>query len=124
VDTVTVCLTGFQRKLGVSKANPNNFGMKSSTACVGVRYAYLKLCGLARLLHNYRQYSGSQSRKNIDGKILDHHEMSEVYRDFLRAKVGFVSEENEKYIGEVFERSMRRTLQEKSEASASGTVKL
>jgi glycosyltransferase involved in cell wall biosynthesis len=72
---------------------------------------------LARLLHNYRQYSGSRSRKNIDSKILDNHKMPEVYRDFLRAKVGFVSEENEKYIGEVFERSMSRTLQEKRESS-------
>jgi len=65
---------------------------------------------LARALHNYRQYPMSHHKQNIENKVRDNHKMPDVYRDFLQAKVGFVSEKNEKYIGEVFERSMYRTL--------------
>jgi len=67
---------------------------------------------LSKLLHNYRQYPVSHSTQNIDSKVKDNHKMPDVYRAFLEAKVGFVSEENEKYIGEVFERSMHRALLE------------
>jgi hypothetical protein len=76
------------------------------------RLRYSRRAGvLARLLHNYRHYPGnrSHSMQNIDGKMRDNHKMPDVYRAFLKAKVGVVSAENEKYIGEVFERSMRRT---------------
>jgi glycosyltransferase involved in cell wall biosynthesis len=67
---------------------------------------------LAKSLHNYRQYPMSSSKKNIEDKIRDNYKMPDVYRDFLMAKVGFVSAENEKFIGEAFERSMRRTREE------------
>jgi glycosyltransferase involved in cell wall biosynthesis len=98
-----------------------NLSHRGDTLTILWYLQYSKRAGvLARLLHNYRQYPFSASKKNIDGKIRDNHRMPEVYRDFLRTKIGFVSEENEKYIGEVFERSMRRTLQEKMEVSSSG----
>ena len=69
---------------------------------------------LAKRLHNYRQYPKSFNTRNIEAKIEDNYKMPDVYRDFLTAKVGYVSEENEKYIQEVFERSMRRTLAQKA----------
>ena len=37
--------------------------------------------------------------------------MPEIYREFLRSKVGYVSEKNENYIQELLERSQRRTKQ-------------
>jgi glycosyltransferase involved in cell wall biosynthesis len=68
---------------------------------------------LARLLHNYRHYRVSYSTQNLESKIRDNHKMPDVYRDFLMAKVGYVSPENEKFINEVFARSMRRTYVER-----------
>jgi glycosyltransferase involved in cell wall biosynthesis len=86
---------------------------RSDTATMLWYLRYTERAGvLAKSLHNYRQYPMSSSKKNIDGKIRDNYKMPDVYRDFLRAKVGFVSAENEKYIGEVLERSMRRTQAE------------
>lgn len=68
---------------------------------------------LAKLLHNYRLYPASHSRQNIESKIQDNYKMPDVYRAFLKYKVGAVSDKNEAYIKEVFERSMQRTKQQK-----------
>jgi glycosyltransferase involved in cell wall biosynthesis len=83
---------------------------RSDTAAMLWYLRYSERAGvLARLLHNYRQYPVSHSTRSPEGKMRDNRKMPDVYRDFLKAKAGFVSVENEKYIGEVFERSMRRT---------------
>lgn len=63
---------------------------------------------LSKLLHNYRLYPKSHSTQNHAKKIQDNYKMPEVYREFLQAKIGFVSEENERFIGETFDRSMYR----------------
>jgi glycosyltransferase involved in cell wall biosynthesis len=68
---------------------------------------------LARPLHNYRLCPQSHHMRGLEDKVRDNHKMPNVYREFLAAKAGRVSPENERYIGEVFERSMRRTLSEK-----------
>jgi glycosyltransferase involved in cell wall biosynthesis len=89
---------------------------RDDTAIMFWYLRYSKRAGvLAQLLHNYRLHpvGTSQSTHNIEQKIQDNYKMPEVYRDFLRAKVGHVSIENEKFIQEAFERSMRRTLAEK-----------
>jgi glycosyltransferase involved in cell wall biosynthesis len=65
---------------------------------------------LSKLLHNYRHHSGMVSKTDINARLEENPKMPEIYLDFLRAKVGSVSQENEQYIQEVFERSMRRTL--------------
>ena len=64
----------------------------------------------AKLLHNYHCYPVSHSTQNLESKLRDNLKMPEIYREFLNVKVGYVSEENERYIQEVFERSQRRTL--------------
>jgi len=87
---------------------------RSDTASMLWYLRYSRRAGvLSKLLHNYRQYPVSESTQNIDRKIQDNYKMPDVYRAFLKAKVGFVSADNEKYITEVFERSMRRTLLQK-----------
>jgi glycosyltransferase involved in cell wall biosynthesis len=88
-----------------------NLSHRSDTAAMLNFLKHSERAGvLAKLLHNYRQYPASHSRQNRESKLQDNYKMPEVYRHYLMDKAGFVSEENEKYIGEVFERSMRRTL--------------
>ncbi|MDR2507106.1 MAG: glycosyltransferase family 2 protein [Candidatus Accumulibacter sp.] len=100
---------------GIADLARLNLSHRADTAGMLWYLRYSQRAGvLAKLLHNYRQYSGSESKKNIDEKIQDNYKMPDVYRDFLRAKAGFVSIENERFIAEAFERSMRRTLEEKA----------
>lgn len=66
----------------------------------------------ARLLHNYHLYPVSHSTQNLSSKQADNLKMPDIYRAFLREKVGKVSEENEAYIQEVFRRSQRRTAEQ------------
>jgi glycosyltransferase involved in cell wall biosynthesis len=84
----------------------------TATMLMYLRYSQ-KAGVLASPLHNYRLYPQSHHMKDIDSKARDNHRMPDVYREFLVAKAGRVSPENERYIDEVFQRSMRRTLQEK-----------
>ena len=65
----------------------------------------------AKLLHNYHLYPVSHSTQNLNSKRQDNLKMPEIYREFLRCKVGTVSEENEQYIQEVFQRSEQRTTE-------------
>jgi glycosyltransferase involved in cell wall biosynthesis len=65
---------------------------------------------LSKRLHNYRHHPNMLSKSDINGRLDNNLKMPEIYRDYLRSKIGFVSTGNETYIGEVLERSMRRTL--------------
>lgn len=66
----------------------------------------------AKLLHNYHLYPVSHSTQNLASKERDNWKMPEIYREFLRLKAGTVSEENEAYIQEVFQRSEQRTKEQ------------
>ena len=62
----------------------------------------------AALLHRYHIYpEGTSSRQSKDKLAQDNLKMPGIYRAFLLAKSGYVSEKNERYIQEVFERSQR-----------------
>lgn len=76
----------------------------------------------AKMLHNYHLYPVSHSTQNLASKERDNEKMPEIYREFLRNKVGYVSEENETYILELLERSQRRTreLENRSEEEQYG----
>lgn len=69
----------------------------------------------AKLLHNYHLYPVSHSTQNLDSKRQDNFKMPEIYREFLRLKVGTVSEENEQYIQELFRRSQRRVEEQEEQ---------
>ena len=68
----------------------------------------------AKALHNYHIYPKGKSlnTQKLQAKLQDNLKMPDIYRDFLTKKVGYVSETNEKFIQEVFERSQRRTYEE------------
>lgn len=68
----------------------------------------------AKLLHNYHLYRNSSSTQNLKSKRQDNLKMPDLYREFLRLKVGKVSKENEEYIQEVFQRSQRRTEEQEA----------
>lgn len=69
----------------------------------------------AKQLHNYHLYPVSHSTQHLESKRQDNLKMPELYREFLRIKVGAVSEENEMYIEEVFQRSQRRSKEQEEE---------
>jgi hypothetical protein len=71
---------------------------------------YAKKAGvLAKRLHNYRQHSAMASKTDVEARLANNEIMPAVYRDYLIDKAGVVSEENERYINEVYERSFRNT---------------
>lgn len=72
---------------------------------------------LAKTLHNYHLYPSGLSAENGESKRNDNLKMPEIYREFLRDKVGYVSPENEAYIQEVFERSQKRTMEQRESGS-------
>jgi glycosyltransferase involved in cell wall biosynthesis len=62
-----------------------------------LRYAK-KVGVLARLLHNYYLHQNSFSNANLERRLSDLKKRPELFRMFLREKVGYVSEENNDYI--------------------------
>lgn len=91
-----------------------NLSHRHDTATMLYYLRYSQKAGVrAKLLHNYRLYPVSHSTQNLESKQRDNLKMPEIYREFLREKVGFVSPDNERYIQEVFERSQRRTAEQR-----------
>ena len=81
---------------------------RSDTATMLWYLRHSKRAGvLAELLHKYRHYPVSHSNQKIEDKTQDNYKMPDVYKLYLIEKVGVVSKENDKYIAEVFRRSMR-----------------
>ena len=79
---------------------------------------YSKRAGVrAKALHNYHLYPKSLTRNTENSQIhaRENQKMPEVYREFLRQKVGSVSDENERCIMEQYERMRRRFLEEGGE---------
>lgn len=94
-----------------------NLFHRIDTATVLYYLRYSQKAGvLAKLLHNYHLYPVSHSTQNLESKKRDNLKMPEIYREFLQYKVGTVSEENERYIQEVFRRSQYRTEKQIQEA--------
>ena len=90
-----------------------NLSHRHDTATMLYYLRYSQKAGVrAKLLHNYHCYPVSHSTQNLASKVQDNLKMPEVYREFLNKKVGYVSEENERYIQEVFERSQRRVREQ------------
>lgn len=93
----------------------NNLFCRGDTASQFFYLLFSERAGVkAKALHNYHIYPKGKSlnTQNLEGKLKDNLKMPDIYREFLTKKVGYVSEANEKFIQEVFERSQRRTYEE------------
>ena len=67
----------------------------------------------AKMMHNFRQYPNSYSARSTEEIALDALRMPEIYRDYLTAKVGCVSEENERFYNGVIDRLLVRLGKER-----------
>ena len=97
------------RNLFESHMKDLSLDIRGDTAMEWYFLKHSERCGiLAKPLHNYHIYNHSFARQKLNEQIEENKKLSELYRGFLVDKVGYVSNENEKCISELYNRVEQR----------------